>query len=51
MIHYTENNTLEMEGIGGDILVESNIIAVHVIKSLIECGFTKKLLLKYFINH
>ncbi len=41
MIHFKEDDKLEMNGTGFDLLSESCIIAVHVIQSMIECGLTK----------
>ena len=36
MIHYKENDDLEMEGAGGELLAEAGIIAVYVIKIMIN---------------
>lgn len=41
MIHYNDDNTIEMEGTGADVLAETGIIIVHVIQMMIKNGMQK----------
>ena len=48
MIHYKENDILEMEGTGGELLAEVGIISVHVIQAMINNGLPKKFAITKF---
>ena len=42
MIHYIDDNTLKLDGNGGELLTEYGIIGVHLIKAMINVGITKE---------